>query len=310
MIKIGITGANKAMAGELLRLCQRHPDIEIVSAFAPGLAGRSIASIHHGFIGEEKIFLSSNFDATALDAVFLFEPLYSDSDWAKLMADCPSLRLIIFPEASRIASGLRRTPVYGLSEMNRKQLVRGAREAVVPDSIASPVLVALYPLASHLLLNGDVEINLNAPADLLSSDSISNSEEEIKKVLSGVQTSFSGDISIVASPSVSERGMELKIRFKTPVAVEEIMKIYDSIYDDHNFTFVVTNTPISSIETEGTNKIIINVAKPSSDTLELTVVADPRMRGGAGEALHILNLLFGLHEKTGLDLKTSSWVNN
>ena len=72
----------------------------------------------------------------------------------------------------------------------------------------------------------------------------------------------------------------------------------------------MSNTQLSPIETESTNKIIINVAKPEPDLVELTVVADPRMRGGAGEALHILNLLFGLHEKTGLDLKTTAWRND
>lgn len=37
--------------------------------------------------------------------------------------------------------------------------------------------------------------------------------------------------------------------------------------------------------------------------LSVTVVADCRMRGGAGDAVHIMNLLFGLQEKTGLFLK-------
>ncbi len=37
--------------------------------------------------------------------------------------------------------------------------------------------------------------------------------------------------------------------------------------------------------------------KPDDSTLRIEAVADPRMRGGAGEAVHIMNLLFGLHEK-------------
>ena len=307
MIKVGITGADSPMAGEIMRLCQRHPDVEIVYAYAPSLAGRNISSVHKGFIGEEKILFSSNFDATSLDVVFLFDPLYSDSDWVKLMADRPSLHLIIFDKAGKVALGLQRSPVYGLSEMNRKLMVRGAREATVPDPVASPAIIALYPLASHLLLNGDIHIDLSAPEDLITTSKILSSEKEIENVLASVQCSFSGKIKISASKSNSSRSMSINIRFRTPVSVEELLKIYDSVYDDHNFTFVVTQMNLSPMEVEATNKVIINVSKPEPEVVELKVVADPRMRGGAGEAIHIMNLFFGLHEKTGLDLKTSSW---
>lgn len=47
------------------------------------------------------------------------------------------------------------------------------------------------------------------------------------------------------------------------------------------------------------------MSKPERDTLRIHAVADPRMRGGAGEAVHIMNLLCQLHEKTGLALKAS-----
>lgn len=308
MIKVGITGADTPLGGEIMRLCQRHPDVEIVSAYAPGMAGRNVSSVHHGFFGEEKLLFTSNFDATSLDVVFLIDPLYSDSDWVKLMADRPSLHLIIFKNANQIASGLQTSPVYGLSEIYRKLLVRGAREAVVPDSIASPVLVALYPLASNLLLNDNISIELIAPEDLIIDQKIAESKEEILRILGSIQSSFKGEIALNAASSDSPRALKIKIRFNTPVSIEEIQKIYDSIYDDHNFTFTVTHTDLSPIEVEATNKIIINISKPDSETLELTVVADPRMRGAAGEAMHILNLFCGLHEKTGLDLKTSSWT--
>lgn len=310
MIKVGITGADIPLAGEIMRLCQRHPDVEIVSAYAPALTGRNVASVHPGFIGEEKILFSSNFDATSLDVVFLLEPLYSDSDWVKLMADSPRLHLVMFPECNRIASGLQSAPVYGLSEMNRKQLVRGAREAVIPDSIAAPALIALFPLATHLLLNNHIDMILEAPSDLISPEKLDVSIKEIERVLAGIQTSFSYNIRVDATSSGSPRAMTMKIRVKTPVAIEEILKVYDSIYDDHNFTHVVTQNDLTPAEVEATNKVIINVARRDNETLELTIVADPRMRGGAGEAIHVMNLFFGLHEKTGLDLKTTSWSNH
>ncbi len=306
MIKVGIAGAENPDAGELLRLCLRHPDVEIVSAYVPKLAGHSVDTVHHGFIGEEKILFTSNLDATSLDVAFIFTPMYTDSDWAKLMSDRDSLRLIIFPGAEEVARALPRTPVYGLPEMNRKPLVRGAREAIVPDPIASPALVALYPLASHLMLGGNLTIKVQAPSDLITSDRLRHSEAEISRELAEVQASFLGNVSLEASDSGAPRSMILTMKIPSSVSIDELLKIYDSVYDDHNFTFVVTHD-VGPEDVEATNKVIIALSKPSQEQIEIKVVADPRMRGGAGEAMHIMNLLLGLHEKTGLDLKTSSW---
>ncbi len=52
---------------------------------------------------------------------------------------------------------------------------------------------------------------------------------------------------------------------------------------------------------KGTNKCFIHIQK-NDDTLTLTSVIDPRFKGSAGNAVHCMNLLFGLHERTGLNL--------
>lgn len=305
MIKVGIAGADDPVAGELLRLCIHHPDVDIISAYAPAHAGKSLSAVHHGFIGEEQVLFSSHFDATALDVAFIVKPIYSESDWAKLMADKPSLKLILFPAAIHLAEYIQ-SPVYGLSEMNRKSLVRGARIAIVPDSVASPVITALYPLASHLMLSGDLSIKVSGPADIISSAKIEDSAKEIKRELSRIQTSFVGNVDISAEDSGLPRAMTINMEIPSSTSIDELLRIYDSIYDDHNFTFVVTH-PIGPEEVEATNKIVISLTKPDPDRLSITVAADPRMRGGAGEAMHLMNLLMGLHEKTGLDLKTTTW---
>ena len=37
--------------------------------------------------------------------------------------------------------------------------------------------------------------------------------------------------------------------------------------------------------------------------MRLRAALDPRMKGAVGNAIHCMNLLFGLHERTGLELK-------
>ena len=98
----------------------------------------------------------------------------------------------------------------------------------------------------------------------------------------------------------------MHIRLECQPDLEQILQMYEEVYDDHNFTSIVTS-PVNPIETEGTNKVIISISKPDAATLCLDIVADGRMRGGAGEAVHLLNLLFALHEQTGLKLKASRY---
>ena len=307
MIKIGIAGADTPLAGELLRIVSRHPDVDILSAYAPDKAGRPVSSVHHGFIGESKLNFTSHFDATGLDVAFLLRPIYSESDWVKLMADQPELRLILFPGTLGAAMATDSAPVYGLSEIYRKPMVRGARVVRIPDCIAAPALVALFPLALHLLLRGNLEINVYGPEDILTLDRVRQAEEEIRDQLARIQSSFTGNVVINASPVDSPRGLRLHMKLPVMISVEEALKLYDSVYDDHNFSHVVTY-PVSTSEVEGTEKVIVSVSSSDDGMLTLDIISDPRMRGGAGEAVHIMNLLMGLHEKTGLDLKPSVYI--
>ena len=65
--------------------------------------------------------------------------------------------------------------------------------------------------------------------------------------------------------------------------------------------------PVDYREVAGTDRCIVSLSKSDEDSLRISVEVDAALRGGAGEAVHLMNLLFGLHEKTGLDLKASTF---
>lgn len=306
MIKIGITGGETKTAGELLRLALHHPDVEISTVHSPANSGKAITTVHHGFIGEEKILFTSNFDATGLDIAFLIKPVYSSVDWAKLMADRPGLRIVLFPESASLDEAMSTSGVYGLSEMNRKPLVRSARIARIPLPLVSPILVAAYPLAYHLMLPGKLSLEIEAPRDLIEEAGEEQLKEEISGNLKSVQASYSGNLELDLKAGDSDRSMRIAFEIPSETDPEEILKIYNTIYDDHNFTFM-TFHKVAAEEVEGTNRIIISILQPQEGKIRIEAIADARMRGGAGEAIHIMNLLFHLHEKTGLELKASKW---
>ena len=55
-----------------------------------------------------------------------------------------------------------------------------------------------------------------------------------------------------------------------------------------------------------TNKCILHLDR-IGDRLLVTSVIDNLLKGASGTAVHNLNLLFGLHERVGLNLKPSAF---
>ncbi|MDE6741851.1 MAG: hypothetical protein K2J58_05925 [Muribaculaceae bacterium] len=302
MIKVGIAGADTAMAGELLRILINHPDVELTSAFAPWKVGRKVASVHHGLAGECDLEFSPDINPGKLDVIFI--DAHSDvadrfrmntDRWPELriidMSHCPSLDF----EALEMA--------YGLPEINRKELVRGCRRVVVPRSVAVAAIIGLYPLARNLLLKGDITIGYACPADIDTEEKMNMARMEIHHVLHKTQNSFNGEIVLSRiDEEVSDRGLKVIVDIPCTLDINEVFRIFDDCYSDHNFTFMVARA-MPDYEVEGTQKTLVTLQKLTPDRLTVTVVADCRMRGGAGDAVHIMNLLFGLHERTGLYLK-------
>lgn len=300
MIKTAIAGADTPMSGELIRILVNHPDVEIIWAYAPELTGRSLSSVHHGLIGESDLSFTSSALPEDVDILFV------DSANPANVFDFTSLRRehlkIIDMSHSRTTPDPDGEFVYGLSEIFRKQMVRGAEKIIVPGSIAAISLISLFPLASHLMLNGDLNISIKSPEDIATPQRIAESGHEIKEVLKQIQLGFNGDVNIdYKGVEDSKRAIVFDVDINCLSDLEVIRELYETTFSDHNFTFLTTSE-VSSNEVEGTDKCVVHLSK-HDNMLHIHTVADCRLRGGAGDAVHAMNLLFGLHEKTGLFLK-------
>lgn len=298
MIRVGITGGDTRDGAELIRILVNHPDVDIVAVTSPSHKGRGVHELHHGLIGEIPLSFSDNIPLNSLSVLFLAD----DSYLPDTLPD--DLKIIDMADALKDNEDfVGEKIVYGLSEINRKPMVRGARIARVPNAIASLALVMLGPIAFHLLLDGDLDIEAEIPSDMQNQEFINEAISQIKSELPHIQKSFDGNVNLSLAESPSERGMRLRIKLPLSLTPKDVEALYEGIYDDHNFSFL-TPMPVTLHEVEGTNKCLINVSQPEPGVILLDAVADPRMRGGAGEAVHVMNLLCGLHEKTGLALKT------
>lgn len=299
MIRTVILGADSPLSGELIRILAMHPEVEIIAAQASGLEGIPLCDVHHGLIGESSLQFSSSVAPHEAHLIFADASRVNVHPLLQQTLSGTGPKMIVYEASS--ATLPDDTCVYGLPEMHRKQLVRGAVASVVPMPFASMALVALYPFACHLLLQGEIDIEVEAPAALIKETSLPKAEREISQYIRSTQLSYNGKVHIKAVESSARRSALMKIRFRCPLQVEQAVRLYDC-YDDHHFAFVTTK-PVGVSEVSGTNKCVVSVDKENADTITLSVVADCRMRGGAAEAVHIMNLMFGLHEKTGLYLK-------
>ncbi len=299
MIKAGIAGAVSPRSGELIRILVHHPEVELSALFAPLHVGKRVDYLHHGLIGETELKFTDRLDIRSLDVVFI--------------DDCPEAASIIAAveeagvDAPRVIDMTGQTKgrdkfVCGVSEIYRKSMVRGATCVYIPSAVAVVALVALYPFAANLMLNASLKLDVEAPKDI----DADGCGELVAEKLSLMQHSFAGGVEVTLSESSSSRGLRLRTRIASTMPTAEIVPLYESIYDDHRFTFI-SNRKLHLCEVEGTEKCLICVSQSEPGIIEIEAIADCRLRGGAGEAVHTMNLLFALHEKTGLDFKASTF---
>lgn len=309
MIKAGIIGAAHPVAGELMRILINHPDVEIVWAYEPSHKGLPVAELHRGLIGETYMRFT---DAVALDEIdLLFMCHDREGDSHKVFETIPAdererLRIIdISPDF--INGGAAGEFVYGIPEANRKPLVRGARHASVPSPEAMAILLALLPLAQNLMINRPVHatvVHASHPYDLgLISVFPEREEHEVSAELKRLQESFNQPVKIVSVSGGFRRGMMAVVYLESDVAIESVRELYETFYDDHSFTFISDNNP-DIREIENTNKCMLTIDKVDG-RLVITSVIDDFLKGSAGNAVHVMNLLFGLQERVGLMLKAS-----
>lgn len=299
MIKVGITGGESRRAGELIRLLVFHPDIELmwVHTASPMAAGCRLSALHRGLDGETAMnFTGGELRLSEIDVLFMCQ---DSNDAANLLA---SENL---PDDLKIVSLCETMPsgfVYGLPELNRKAMVRGATRAHVPSAVAIAVATPLLPLAKNLLLEGPV--NVTVERGTLDAALGQPDADEIALALRTLQTSFSGDITIEYADSPAQRGTTVTITTAIASPLATVTDLYTDFFDDHKLTYLLNRRAVAD-DVVNTAKCLISLDTDGGD-LQITAVTDGLLKGAASTAVHCMNLLCGLYERTGLMLKCSA----
>lgn len=323
MIKAAIIGGAGHRAGELIRLLINHPDVEIIRVHNPAQAGRRVCELHHGLTGETDLRFTADIDLTGIDVAFSCLPKGESAELLSHITLPQTLRFIDLSSDFR-TPGSESDFVYGLSELNRKPMVRGALHVATPGSVAMAVELALLPLAKNLMLNSPIHITAitgttdteTAPESVIDfeyrHDNVSLSRafvhpqlDEIKATLRSLQSSFSAPVNILSFGGSFPRGTLVAAYMDCPIELSQIRQLYEDYYSDHNFTFIVDRR-VDIKDVTNTNKCLIRIEKTDGRLL-VTAAIDNLLKGASGNAVHCMNLLFGLHERVGLMLKGSAY---
>ena len=287
----------------LVQLLHDHPDVELIAYADAKNNGTRLDELYPALTGETELVISHKINPDDINVVFIAT---SKETASRFISDnnLPE-NLCVIDLSGQFNLPAESNPfVLGIPELNRKSMVRGAKYVSMPAATTTAVALGLLPLAKNLMLNGPIHTQIVLNNHIAESEAISRElldddvSGQLSAALSSLQSSFSAPISgIVFSGDIPE-GLIAVTTIDTNTDLDEIKRLYAEFYDDHNFTFLVDNAPDTN-DVRDTNKCFIHLDKKDGQLI-VTTVLDTDMKGGAGNAVHAMNLLFGLIEKVGL----------
>lgn len=322
MISIGIIGGSGYTAGELIRLLQNHPQANIDFVYSTTNAGKAISSVHQDLLGDTDLkftdTVNSNVNVLFLclghgkSKAFLNENLFDSRT-----------KIIDLGNDFRLTDDIhfkRMTFVYGLPELN-KAAIKKAQFIANPGCFATAIQLALLPLAQNNDLQNSIHVNAttgSTGAGIQPSGTSHHSWrnnnmshykafehqhlDEINQSLAQTQIGFNQELLFVPNRGDFTRGIFATLYTKTEKSLEIIVKQFEDFYATEPFV-VITTEDIHLKQVVQTNKCIISLVK-KGDYLLITSIIDNLIKGASGQAIQNMNLMFGLYEKMGLQLKS------
>ena len=332
MIKIGILGAAGYTGGELIRLLIHHPEAQIVFANSESNAGNYVADIHEGRYGDTDMKFTADMPFDDVDVIFFCFGHGKSEAFIREHHIPQHVRIIDLAQDFRIAGNDSNagfmTPanhdfVYGLPEINR-ELIANARHVANPGCFATCIQLGLLPAAKLGLINDDVAVNAitgstgagQKPGATTHFSWRNNNMSiykafthqhvpEIRQSLRQVQGYLDAAIDFIPYRGDFARGIFATEVVRTDKPIEEIVEGYKEFYKDAAFTHYVDKS-IDMKQVVNTNKALVHCDKFGNKLL-ITSCIDNLLKGAVGQAVQNMNIMFGIDEKSGLNLKPSAF---
>lgn len=320
-VKVGIVGGAGYTGGELLRLLLIHPNAEIVFVHSNSNANKPVYEVHTDLLGDTDLRFTNELSQD-VDVLFLCMGHGASSTFLQNNPIAEQIKIIDLSQDFRLKETAGKY-VYGLPELN-KEKIKKATYIANPGCFATAIQLALLPLAQAGKLDGAVYINAltgstgagQSPSGSTHFSWRANNISvykafthqhlnEIGESLEQLQPSFKHNLKFIPERGDFARGIYVSAIVELNDSLEALIELYKTFYAQHPFTHV-SNKGIDLKQVVNTNKCLISIAKHGNDVL-ITSTIDNLLKGASGQAVQNMNLMFGLDEKTGLQLKASAF---
>ncbi len=338
MVKVGILGAAGYTGGELIRLLLNHPEVEIVFANSESNAGNKVYDVHEGLLGDTELEFTSEMPFEQVDVVFFCFGHGKSEAFLKEHSIPANVKIIDLAQDFRIKGN--HDYVYGLPEIHREETAR-CQHLANPGCFATCIQLGLLPLAKAGLLTKDIAVNAitgstgaGQKPGATTHFSWRNNNISVYKLFTHqhlheicqtlnelkpteaphvVDTLDEGyDAEGITVDFIPYRGDFARGIFCTTVVTldqrpveSDIIALYKTFYEQAAFTHY-SDKALDLKQVVNTNKGLVH-AEVFGRKVVITSMIDNLLKGAVGQAVQNMNIMFGLDERAGLNLKASAF---
>ena len=338
MIKVGILGAAGYTGGELIRLLIHHPEAEIVFANSESNAGNKVYDVHEGLLGDTELEFTSEMPFDKVDVVFFCFGHGKSEAFMKEHSIPANVKIIDMAQDFRIKGN--HDYVYGLPEIHKEEIAK-CQHLANPGCFATCIQLGLLPLAKAGLLIKDIAVNAitgstgagqkpSATTHFSWRDNnfsvyklfthqhlheICQTLNELKPVdaphvVDTLEEGYEADgitVDFIPYRGDFPRGIFCTevVTLEKSCEVSEMVALYKDFYKNTAFTHY-SDKALDLKQVVNTNKGLVHV-EVFGKKVVITSMIDNLLKGAVGQAVQNMNIMFGIDERAGLNLKASAF---
>ncbi len=333
-MRVGIVNVTGYAGAELARILARHPEVELTEVTGRSSAGQPLGAV---FPYLAPLGLTIQAELENVDFAFSALPHHTSAEVIPgLLRD--GLRVVDISGDFRLkdpdayhrwygivhpAPGLLAEAVYGLPELHGAE-IPGARLIANPGCYPTSAILGLAPLVSR----ADREFIVDSKSGISGAGrtmklNVNHYCEVNESVMAyGLeghrhQPEIAQELDEALHRATSERGVEVLFtphivpmtrgilstsygRLREELTQPQLMELYREFYAGQPFVQIV-DAPPQSKHTWGSNLCVIHPRVRGNGRVTVVSCIDNLVKGAAGQAVHNMNLMFGLRPDMGLE---------
>ena len=336
MIKVGIVGGTGYTGVELLRILVQHPKVKLKVITSRQESGVGVDELFPSLRGQVvlKFCDPAQADLSKCDVVFFATPNGIAMQQAKALLDV-GVRVIDLSADFRIKNvadwekwyGMQHAcpeliadAVYGLPEVNREN-IRRAKLIANPGCYPTAVQLGFLPLieagvvdSNNLIADtksGVTGAGRKAVVHTLYAEASDNfksyavpGHRHLPEIQQGLSEQSDKPVSLTFVPHLTPmiRGIHATLYARLTRNID-LQGLYENRYANEPFVDILpTGSHPETRSVRGSNFCRIAVHRPQeSDIVVVLSVTDNLVKGAAGQAVHNMNIMYGLPETMGIE---------